>query len=98
MIAKFVLLCIFGMFITGCDSSSTTAPEPADPALKSAKEIFLARCSICHSTSRPLGKHKTPEEWKETVTRMHNKAPGKISDSDVEKIVNYLITIRGPEK
>ena len=98
MLKIFILLCTVGIFIVGCNSTDTTAPEPEDPALKPAKAVFEARCSQCHSISRPLGKHKTPAEWKETVTRMHNKAPGEISDTDVKKILAYLEAVRGSDK
>ena len=76
----------------------TIAPEPADPALKPARAIFKTRCSMCHSISRPLGKHKTPMEWNKTVTRMQHKAPDKISDADVKEILAYLNAVRGPGK
>jgi len=61
----------------------------------SAKALFEARCSMCHSTSRPLGKTKTPEQWRQTVTRMQERTAGKISDDEREIIIRYLSEIRG---
>lgn len=97
MIYKVIFLCIYGLCIAACDSSGT-APETDDPALKPAKEIFEARCSMCHGIDRPLAKNKTPAEWKETVTRMQQKAPDKISDTDVKDVIDYLNAVRGPKK
>jgi mono/diheme cytochrome c family protein len=98
MMKKLILLSIIGLYIAGCDSGATVAPEPPDPVLKPAKAIFEAKCSLCHSISRPLGKNKTPMGWNETVTRMQQKAPDKISDTDVKAIVDYLNAVRSPKK
>ena len=98
MIEKLILLSFVGLCIVGSSSAATVAPEPADLELKPAKAIFEAKCSLCHSINRPLGKNKTPMEWKETVTRMQQKAPDRISDADVKAIVAYLNAVQGPKK
>jgi mono/diheme cytochrome c family protein len=74
------------------------APEPADPALRPAKAVFEAKCSVCHSISRPLGMNKTPAEWGKTATRMQSKAPDAISDADFKAIVAYLSAVRGSKR
>lgn len=60
-----------------------------------AKGLFEKRCSICHATSRPLGKTKSAEEWRQTVIRMKGYAGGKISDEEAEIIIEYLSETRG---
>jgi mono/diheme cytochrome c family protein len=95
---KLILLCVVALCLAACASGPTVAPEPADPALKPAKAVFEARCSLCHGIDRPLGKNKTPAEWSETVARMQKKAPDKISDPDVKAIVAYLNAVQGPKK
>ena len=95
---KLILLCIGALCLGACASGPTVGPEPADPALKPAKAVFEAKCSLCHSIGRPLGKNKTPEEWSETVTRMQKKVPDKISDADVKAILTYLNAVQGPKK
>lgn len=60
-----------------------------------AKELFEKRCSTCHATSRPLGKTKSAEEWRQTVIRMKGYAGGKISDGEAEIIIEYLSETRG---
>jgi hypothetical protein len=60
-----------------------------------AKALFEARCSQCHSNSRPLKKIKSEEEWRQTVTRMKGKAGRRISNEEKEIIIKYLSEIRG---
>ena len=93
-----IMLCVVTLGFAACASRPTIAPEPADPALKPAKAVFEAKCSLCHGIDRPLEKNKTPAEWSETVTRMQKKAPDKISDADVKAIVAYLNAVQGPKK
>jgi mono/diheme cytochrome c family protein len=94
---KLIMLCVVALWLASCATGPTVAPEPADPALKPAKAIFEAKCSLCHSIGRPLGTNKTPAEWSETVTRMQKKAPEKISAADVKAIVAYLNSVQGPK-
>jgi mono/diheme cytochrome c family protein len=98
LMKKLIMLCVVGLFLAACASGPTVAPEPADPALKSAKAVFELKCSICHGIDRPLGKNKTPAEWSSTVKRMQEKAPEKMSDADVKAIVAYLNAVQGPKK
>jgi hypothetical protein len=60
-----------------------------------AKALFEKRCSLCHPTSRPLSKNKSGDEWRQTVTRMKTHAGDRISDEEVEIIIDYLTEIRG---
>jgi len=93
-----IMLCVVALGFAACASGPTIAPEPADPALKPAKAVFEAKCSLCHGIDRPLEKNKTPAEWSETVIRMQKKAPDKISDADVKAVVAYLNAVQGPKK
>jgi hypothetical protein len=60
-----------------------------------AKAVFEKRCSLCHPTSRPLGKTKSSGEWEKTVMRMKGYADDRISDQDAKIITGYLTEIRG---
>ena len=95
---KLIILCVVALHLATCASGPTAAPEPTDPALKPAKAVFEAKCSLCHGINRALGKNKTPVGWSETVTRMQKKVPDKISDADVKAIVAYLNAVQGPQK
>jgi mono/diheme cytochrome c family protein len=92
---KSIVLFVVASCLSACATGPEVAPEPADPALKPAKAVFEAKCSLCHGIDRPLGKNKTPVEWKETVTRMQQKAPDKISDADAKAVLAYLNSVRG---
>lgn len=91
------LLCGVGLWLAGCASGPTVAPEPADRALLPAKAVFEAKCGLCHGIDRALGKNKTGAEWNKTVTRMQQKVPDKISAADVREIVAYLSAVQGPK-
>jgi mono/diheme cytochrome c family protein len=95
---KLIMLCVVALHLVTCASGPTVAPDPTDPALKPAKAVFEAKCSLCHGINRPLGKSKTPVEWNESVVRMQKKVPDKISDADVKAIVAYLNAIQIPKK
>ena len=95
---KLMMLGFAALYLAACASVHAEAPEPADPALKPAKAVFEAKCSLCHGISRPLGKKKTPAGWSDTVTRMQKKVPDKISDADVKAIIAYLNAVQGPKK
>jgi cytochrome c5 len=84
-----------GLFLTplvvvGLISVSGITAEESD-----AKAVFEKRCSLCHPTSRPLGKTKSSEEWEKTVMRMKGYAGDRISDKDAKIITEYLAEIRG---
>ncbi|HYQ60271.1 MAG TPA: c-type cytochrome [Desulfatiglandales bacterium] len=95
---EMIMLCGIVLLLVACASAPAVAPDPADPALKPAKALFEAKCSLCHGIDRPLGKNKIPAEWGETVTRMQKKAPDKISDTDAKSIAAYLNAVQGPKK
>jgi cytochrome c5 len=84
-----------GLFLTplvvvGLISVSAITAEESD-----AKAVFEKRCSLCHPTSRPLGKTKSSEEWEKTVMRMKGYAGDRISDKDAKIIAGYLAEVRG---
>ena len=85
---------VVGMFVVfttlGMVAALGTASEKT-----SGKALFEERCSTCHDTDRPLGKTKTPEGWRQTVTTMQEHAAGAISDEERDIIIEYLSEIRG---
>ena len=74
-------------------SPAQAAPEAGDPK---AKALFEAKCSICHPTSRPLGKNKDRNGWTSTVTRMQQVNGCPITDAEAKTIIDYLVAVRGP--
>ncbi len=82
----FILAAILGL------TAGSAAAADGEP---SAQALFEAKCSVCHATSRPLGKNKDRAGWEQTVKRMQGKRAGHLSDAEVELIVNYLTEVRG---
>jgi hypothetical protein len=82
------------------------APAPSTPAPggtdrvragdPQAKALFEAKCSVCHELSRPLGRTKDRSGWTTTVTRMQKVNGCPITDAEAKRIIDYLVTIRGP--
>jgi len=60
-------------------------------------ELFEAKCSACHSLSRPLEKTKDRDGWTATVTRMQKVNGCPISDEEAKQIIDYLVKERGPK-
>lgn len=81
---------VLAILVAGSLLVMSTAAEE-----KNAKTLFEARCSMCHSTDKPLGKTKTAQEWRQIVTRMTEHAAGKITAEEKETIIKYLTEIRG---
>lgn len=76
------------------------APRGMEPPVRiatdsSPEQLFLARCSACHSLERIFENMKAAngeatEFWSHTVSRMRNKAPQWMSDTEAGKILAYL--------
>jgi hypothetical protein len=84
-----------GLFLVPLVTFSLIPAAPIKAADSKAKSLFEKRCSLCHPTSRPLSKNKTGDEWRQTVMRMKTHAGDRISDEEVEIIIDYLTEIRG---
>ncbi len=79
-----------------CAGAAVVAAAGGDFDIETARAVFEARCSRCHSLDRPLKKNKSRDGWKKTVYRMKRYAGGAISEDDAEQIVEYLVRVRGP--
>jgi mono/diheme cytochrome c family protein len=60
----------------------------------SAEQLFLVRCSACHSLERVYRSIDADVDvegfWGHTVSRMRNKAPQWMSDAEARQILDYL--------
>ncbi len=69
---------------------------------QTAKELFRERCSGCHELDRVYAQVKQERDktaaWLHVVTRMRAKAPDWISESDAERIIEYLRARTAPAK
>lgn len=66
---------------------------PAGPA----KTIIQQRCTACHVATQFTTKHKTADQWSQTVETMIGLG-AKIDDADFDKIVDYLTANYGVQK
>ncbi len=65
---------------------------PKDPHL----EPFVSNCSGCHSVRLTLTQPDLPAaKWNEVVQKMITVYGAKIEQPDVEKIVQYLASVKG---
>lgn len=63
--------------------------RPAIMAQEDGATLLEQRCSVCHPSSRPKSKQKTPEQWEATVTRMIGKG-AKLSIEEKQVLVDFL--------
>jgi hypothetical protein len=51
--------------------------------------LLEERCSVCHPSSRPKSKQKTPEQWQTTVNRMMGKG-ARLSEEEKATLLDFL--------
>ncbi len=79
-----VLSVIFSLvFIVALVPVTTVAAE------EKGVSLLEERCSVCHPSSRPKSKAKTPEQWEQTVKRMMGKG-AKLTAEEKKTLVDYL--------
>ena len=67
----------------------STTPTPIACAEPNGANLLEERCSVCHPSSRPKSKQKTPEQWEATVNRMMGKG-AKLSDEEKVALLDFL--------
>ena len=86
---------IVGLFLTPLVVVALISVSGITAEESGAKGLFEKRCSLCHPTSRHLGKTESSEEWEKTVLKMKGYAGDRISDKDAKIIAGYLAEIKG---
>lgn len=71
--------------------------EP-EAATGEGRELFIARCSSCHSLDyiEMHARFGTRALWESQVTKMRNAYKAPMSDEDAKAIVDYLVRQYGP--
>lgn len=67
----------------------STIPTPFVYAETEGAKLLEERCSVCHPSSRPKSKQKTPEQWETTVNRMMGKG-AKLSEEEKAVLLDFL--------
>jgi len=62
----FLLVVVMGFVLS-------TLPTAIAYAETGGANLLEERCTVCHPSSRPKSKQKTPEQWETTVNRMMGK-------------------------
>jgi hypothetical protein len=67
----------------------STIPTAIVYAETEGVNLLEERCSVCHPSSRPKSKQKTPEQWETTVNRMMGKG-AKLSAEEKAILLDFL--------
>jgi ferredoxin-NADP reductase/mono/diheme cytochrome c family protein len=82
--------------------ASQAQPKGSGAAVKMevARALVDQRCGRCHSLDRVYKSVETPDQWRETVTRMVGYAAGStgaLQPGEDQKIIDYLSVTQAPE-
>jgi hypothetical protein len=61
------------------------------------RNIFLTKCTGCHSTERILDRSQAFSGWEKTVERMKAKGADLMTEGEARSIIVYLTVVRGEE-
>jgi len=82
--------------------SSITPRAAAEPeaAAGEGRELFVARCSVCHSIDyiEMHARFGTRTLWEASVAKMGNAFKAPISDDEARQLVDYLQRNYGPSR
>lgn len=78
--------------LLGCGGASREFDVNTMPSdVKSAYDVFLSRCSKCHTPARPLNAPvESMSHWERYVTRMRRMPGSGISERDGDQILKFL--------
>ncbi len=79
----------------GFDDAAGLSILASSEGLAHGREILMRKCTQCHDLRTILVKPRTPEDWKNTVNRMANRATvlNPIDASEQWSVTAYLIAI-----
>lgn len=83
-ITLFIFLLVF--ILSNACSSSTNNSAAGTTEFPQGKELYLSKCTACHSAYKP--ELHTKDEWKKVLDIMGTKA--KLTDNEKQIIMDYL--------
>jgi len=94
-IGTVLLIFGFAIFVTALVGGRTSGRPPAETGERLAvgRNLFATKCAKCHRLEKALIATKSVEEWRLTVTAMHNKDASWISKAEGDRIVEFLTAI-----
>jgi hypothetical protein len=61
------------------------------------RNIFLAKCTGCHTTERILDRSQAFSGWEKTVEKMMAMGSDLMTEGEARSIMAYLAAVRGVE-
>lgn len=104
---SFLFYCCACFIISCNDSSMRTEHSVASeaPDLNNVKthlpeapgyKVYYSNCLVCHSDRYVLDQpDMPPKSWTAIVTKMQKTFGAPVADSSAEKIIQYLVAIKG---
>lgn len=96
VVRRYLFELLLGAALIVTSSPATAEPEAAAGA---GRELFIARCTSCHSLDY-IEMHATfgtRALWEMEVAKMRNAFKAPVGDEDARAIVEYLSLAYGPE-
>jgi hypothetical protein len=91
--SRFLLFLVGFLFLLSCKNDKESSVLPSQPTqITDIKKYVEIKCSMCHFSSQVFEKARKPKEWMALVPRMRSINRQLLTEEDVEKILNYLIT------
>ena len=59
------------------------------------RNVFLTKCTTCHTTERILDRSQAFSGWEKTVGRMKAMGTNLMTDGEARSIIAYLSVVRG---
>ena len=61
------------------------------------RNVFLSKCTTCHTTERILDRSQAFSGWEKTVGRMKAMGTDLMTDGEARSIIAYLTVVRGAD-
>ena len=65
-------------------------------AQEDGKALLERSCTKCHSLTATMVQHNSRDRWSEVVDAMVARG-AEVTDEEIEKIIDYLVKVRGPK-
>ncbi len=80
---------------TGLDDKNALDELASASGILAGRRVLINKCTQCHDLRTALARPRTPESWRQTVSRMANRSTilNPISDTEQWQVTAYLIAI-----
>lgn len=80
---------------TGLEDKNALEELASASGILAGRQVLINKCTQCHDLRTALARPRTPESWRQTVSRMANRSTilNPISDTEQWQVTAYLIAI-----